>query len=105
MEIPIACVRGELGEEERERHRRLMADLRLQMQEVRELPEGLSFRFPAEAIASVAELMGIERRCCPFLELRLEARASEPHVWLTLEGPPGTKDVLKAELQLMSASR
>jgi hypothetical protein len=105
MEIPIACVRGEFGDEERERHRRLFTDLGSRVQEIRELPEGLSFRFPAEAIAPVAELMSIERRCCPFLELRLEARASEPHVWLTLEGPAGTKEVLKAELQLISTAR
>jgi hypothetical protein len=101
MEIPIACVRGEFGEADRERHRSLLADLRLVVQEIRELPEGLSFRFPAEAIPAVAELMSIERRCCPFLELRLEARGSEPHVWLTLEGPAGTKEVLKAELRLL----
>jgi hypothetical protein len=100
--IPIACNRGELAPGEPERQRELFRTLGSRLQETRELPRGFAYRFPAEALAEIAELMGIERRCCSFLELRLEVKASEPWVWLSVEGPEGAKDVVRAELQLRS---
>lgn len=101
-ELPIACNRAVLDTREKARQVELFAELRARVEEVRELPRGFAFRFPADGLARVAELMAIERRCCSFLELKLEARASEPHVWLTVEGPEGTKDVLQAELPIFS---
>jgi hypothetical protein len=102
MELPIVCSRRELSREEQERQRSFISELLTTALEKRQLPNGLFFRFPAESLSKVAELMAIERCCCPFLDIRLEARASEPWVALTLEGPAGTREVLEAELQLLS---
>ncbi|MGH9337816.1 MAG: hypothetical protein ACRD21_29030 [Vicinamibacteria bacterium] len=102
MDLPIVCNRDALAPGEPDRQKELFRELGRELQEVRELPRGFSYRFPAESLAKVAELMGIERRCCSFLELKLEVKASDPHIWLTVEGPEGAKAVVSAELQLRS---
>jgi hypothetical protein len=102
MELPIVCNRSELSREEQERQRLFLRDLLASALEKRPLPNGLFLRFPAESLSKVAELIAIERCCCPFLDVHLEAKASEPWVALTLEGPPGTREVLEVELQLLS---
>ncbi len=102
-ELPIACDRGALGAHEPIRQRELWSSLLADVEERRDLAEGYALKLPAARLADAAELMDIERRCCGFLKLRLvaEAGASEPHIWFTLSGPPGTKRVLDAELELM----
>lgn len=102
MELPIVCTRSDLPAAERERQRTLVLDLLKTALETRELENGFLLRFPAESLIPVAELVEIERCCCPFLDIRIETRAKEPGVFLTLEGPAGTKDVLRAELRLFS---
>jgi hypothetical protein len=37
--------------------------------------------------------------CCPFFDFRLELRA-DGVLWLSLTGPEGVKDLLRAEMQL-----
>ncbi len=100
-ELPIACDRGALGSHEPTRQRELWSSLLADVEERRELAEGYALKLPAARLADATELMDIERRCCGFLKLRLEAEASETHIWFTLSGPPGTKRVLDAELGLM----
>lgn len=104
-EPPIACDRGALGSNEPERQRTLWSRILEEVEQREELEGGYRFKLPAARLADAAELMAIERRCCGFLKLRLEADASEPHVWLTLEGPPGAKRVLDAELDLILGRR
>ena len=72
-------------------------------EERRELEEGYGFRLPAAKLKEAAELMGIERRCCGFLKLRLEADAAEPYVWFSLEGPDGTKKLLAEALEALES--
>ncbi len=100
-ELPIVCDRGTLASSEPTRQRELWASLLADVEERRELEEGYALKLPAARLRDAAELMGIERRCCGFLKLRLDAEASEPHIWFTLSGPPGSKRVLDAELELM----
>ena len=100
-ELPIVCDRDGLGSGELTRQEELWRSLLADVEERRELDEGYALRLPAVRLADVAELMGIERRCCGFLKLRLDADASEPYIWFALSGPAGTKSVLDAELGLM----
>jgi hypothetical protein len=102
QELPIACNRDPLRPGEKERQSELLAELGARLAETRELGSGFAFRFPAESLVLVAELMDIERRCCGFVRMKLEANAAEPDVWLTVEGPEGTKEVLRSELPLFS---
>lgn len=104
-ELPIACSRGALQPRDLERQRMLWRRVIEDSVGHEELEEGYRFELPAERLAEAAELMAIERRCCGFLELRLEAHAFEPHVWLTLHGPPGAKRILDVELELMLGRR
>jgi hypothetical protein len=104
-ELPIVCDRGALGMKETARQRELWGSLVSDIVERRELEHGYSLKLPATRIRDAAELMDIERRCCGFLKLSLEAQSSEPHVWFTLSGPPGSKGVLDAELGRMLSPR
>lgn len=105
IELPIACDRGALGPREPERQRELWSGVLADAEERQELDNGYRLKLPSARLADAAELMAIERRCCGFLKIRLEADAFEPHVWFTLEGPPGTKRVLDDELELMFGPR
>ena len=104
IEFPIVCDLGTLTAGERERQRELWSSVLSAAEERRELEEGYGFRLPAAKLQEAAELMAIERRCCEFLKLRLEADAAEPHVWFSLEGPDGTKKVLAEALESMTRS-
>ena len=95
IELPIASDRTTLGPDEPGRQRELWSSLLADVQERQQLPDGYRWRLPASRLADAAQLMGIERRCCGFLKLRLEADSSGAHVW---EGPPGAKRVLDAEI-------
>jgi hypothetical protein len=86
---------------ERSAHVRLIADLfTSQCEERTELENGYGFRFPAESLESLARFVSNERKCCPFLHIRLDVAPADGPVWLQLTGPEGTRDVLKAELTL-----
>lgn len=42
-------------------------------------------------------MIGMERRCCPFLTLQLSASGNDAYWLLTLTGPEGVKPLLRAE--------
>jgi hypothetical protein len=82
--------------------RRLMTEA---VEETRELPDGLAFRFPAEEYDSVTEFVGRERLCCPFLTFTLEVSPERGSLWLRLSGAEGVKDFIRAELHLPTLAR
>ncbi|HZR80961.1 MAG TPA: hypothetical protein VFD92_07680 [Candidatus Binatia bacterium] len=91
------CRLDALDPGERARHAELLASLRAAVDEVSERGDGFRFRLRAdpEAFARVAEWVGLERRCCPFLDFALEWRAgAAPH--LDLMGEPAAKAFLAA---------
>jgi hypothetical protein len=45
----------------------------------------------------IAEFVSNERLCCPFLEFTLNVIADEEPVSLSLTGPAGTQEFLRAE--------
>jgi hypothetical protein len=105
-ESPIACRMDALGASGRARHAALIAELTSTGPAVEELPEGFAFRFPSRPFLflRVAEWIGLERECCPFLEIRLDLEYSPQSMRVTVTGPPGTKDLLRAELPLAVAA-
>jgi hypothetical protein len=68
-----------------------------------ELPDGLAFRFPAEAYDTVVRFLAGERLCCPFLTFTLEITPERGALWLRLTGPAGIKEFIRAELHLPTA--
>jgi hypothetical protein len=77
--------------------RRLMTEV---VEEVRELPDGLSFQFPAREYDAVAEFMGRERLCCPFLTFAIELAPKQGSITLRLTGADGVVPFIRAELDV-----
>lgn len=69
------------------------------IQDVQAVENGFSFTFPNETklIARVGEFISNERLCCPFLKFTLTVFSNEEPVSLSISGPTGTQDFLRAE--------
>ena len=80
--------------------RRLMSEA---VTEIRELPDGLAFRFPAEEYEAVAQFVARERLCCPFLRFALELAPERGPLWLQVTGAAGVAAFIRAELHLPAA--
>jgi hypothetical protein len=85
---PIACVLGALTPEDRARQQALFDEHLTSVRERRERPDGYSFRYPNDPalFARIAELIGIEHRCCPFLDFNLEWAGADDAPWLHVGG-------------------
>ena len=101
-ESPFACNTKALDNTERQRWMALLVQLNTTKQEVRELPNGYAFRFPADTatIQTVAEFIAYERRCCPFFDLELAVTREGGPLWLRFMGRDGVKAFIKAEFKL-----
>ena len=97
-EIPIVCDLDALSPHERARRLELAEKLRARVLSRREEESGIELELPSEAALQheTLELILLERRCCPFLELRLEFRPAGGSTYLHVSGPPGTKEFLVA---------
>jgi hypothetical protein len=77
--------------------RRLMDDAAV---DIRELPDGFAFHFPADEYPAVTEFVRRERLCCPFLTFTVEVMPEQGPLVLRLTGPDGVKEFIRAELSL-----
>ncbi|MEP6904149.1 MAG: hypothetical protein ABJA66_20695 [Actinomycetota bacterium] len=62
-----------------------------------ELQNGFVFRFPLKEtmLQNLAGIIDLERKCCPFLNFRLDVEAGKDFVLLELTGAEGTKEIIK----------
>jgi hypothetical protein len=88
---PIACRLDLLSPAERRREQELLGLARQRLGEARETPGGYRFAVPPDWLGEVGELLGLERRCCPFLAFSLEIAAEQGEVTLHIHGGPGVK--------------
>ena len=97
-DVPIACNLEALSAPERERHAALLLELSRKVLEMRELPDGYAYRFAPEAgtTAAIAEWIGLERACCPFLRFSLDVEPNTGPVWLRLTGSARVKEFIGA---------
>jgi hypothetical protein len=100
-ETPLACNMNALTREQREDHSRVTAQLVKAMLCVREIQGGYAFVFPNESqyITGIAEFIVNERLCCPFLEFGLNVKPNNLSIALSLSGPVGTQEFLRAEFE------
>jgi hypothetical protein len=94
MEIPIAC---NLSDSELwERRQTILNFFRQNMVKVRPLPLGLAFSFQpsSEVLTRLAELVDLERRCCPFLTFRIVVEAGDLPIRLEVIGTAAVKEVI-----------
>jgi hypothetical protein len=105
MLTSFACDMTAIPAEKRGAHhaliRRLMTEA---VEEISELPDGLAFRFPAKEYDAVAEFVGRERLCCPFLTFALAIAPERGPLTLRLTGADGVKDFIRAELHLPAST-
>lgn len=99
---PLVCVLDALSPAEQERRQVLVRRLMGAVTAVHEEPDALRFNLDGgvESWLVAAELVTLERRCCPFLRLELVAPAALAPGWLRASGPDGTPAFLRAELGL-----
>lgn len=95
---PIAC--SLTTAELRDREATLLAQFRFAVIETEELQDGYAFRLPddGESIQVVANLITVERECCPFLAFNLVAHPNKGPVIVRVTGPTGTKEFLRSIL-------
>jgi hypothetical protein len=91
---PVVCSLS--APELREREAGLLASVAARILERVEIDEGLRLRFTVSdaLIADLAELISLERQCCPFLRFTLAVEPAGGPLWLELSGPPGTRAFL-----------
>src|SRR5277367_4394475 len=96
VEIPIACDLGAIAATDRPRYYGLRSMLRPAAVGKRELPNGIAIQISTErmTLAQVAEWISFERKCCPFLEFRIDVAPKSGPVWVSLTGRAGVKEFL-----------
>ena len=106
---PLACVPGAIPPAERAAHfalvTRLFADVARERSDLPAGEDGYAYRFDADALDDLARWIANERRCCPFLTFTVEPAPGGGPVWVRLAGPPGTRELLDAELPASPGAR
>jgi hypothetical protein len=98
-DIPLVCNMDVFTPDQRTAHIQTTTELIQAVQRVQEVENGYKFAFPNETdfISKVAEFILNERLCCPFLKFTLNVVSNSEPVSLSLTGPIGTQEFLRAE--------
>src|ERR1051326_7216130 len=98
----LACIINASSSSERSRFDVLLKKLKASVKQQRELKDGYAWELDGKGISlpEAAEWVTMERRCCPFLTLQLEAVGNDLDYWVKLTGPEGAKAFLGAEFKL-----
>ena len=86
--------------DERKAHIAAIAEVFGAVEEIRELPNGYSFRVTSEAsmLLKLADFIAKERLCCPFFGFSLHLEPEGGELWLSLTGRDGVKPFIQAEI-------
>ena len=100
-QTPLACNMGVFTSAQRESHIQNTTELIQAVQVVLEVENGYEFKFPNETryITKGAEFILNERLCCPFLNFTLNVFSNTESIALSLTGPSGTQEFLRAEFE------
>lgn len=98
-ETPLVCNMGVFTPVQRELHIRTTTELIQAVQSVQGVENGYELKFPNETefISKLADFISNERLCCPFLKFTLNIVSTDKPVSLSLTGPVGTQEFLRAE--------
>lgn len=99
-ESSFACNMTALTPEERKAHIAAIAQVFGAVEEIRELPDGYSFRVTNDTpmLLKLADFISKERLCCPFFGFSLELEPEGGDLWLSLLGREGVKPFIQAEI-------
>jgi len=78
----------------------VIASLKQQILEKKELQSGYAFRFSGtdEVLDELTEFIKTERECCDFFTFAISVSGDKSEAWLELTGADGVKDFIRAEL-------
>jgi hypothetical protein len=95
----FACRANALDRTQRKRQQELLDLMRRSAKATDELTNGYALRLPTDPLLfqQAAEWIGLERRCCPFVQFTLEWKQDDS-VWVRFTGAPGVKAFLAAEM-------
>jgi hypothetical protein len=98
-DAPLICNMNVFTPAQRESHILTTTKLVQAIQRVQEVENGYEFTFPneTELIFRIADFISNERLCCPFLEFSLNVRSDRQPISVSLTGPIGTQEFLRAE--------
>lgn len=84
----------------RKRKETVIARLKQQMLDKKELQNGYAFKFEGtdNVIDELTEFIKTERECCSFFTFVLSVKGDKSEAWLELIGPEGVKDFIISEL-------
>jgi hypothetical protein len=90
----VACSLGE--QDLAQRRQELARDLFAFAEQVDELPDGYTWRFPGDGAwhDKLLDFVAAERRCCTFFRIELVFEPGLGPVWLTLRGPEETNSFI-----------
>ncbi len=94
-EIPIACTLD--NKELQERRRNFLSKVAESLIDYEKLPDGFRYRFPAEdaLLQNLMSVINLERKCCRFLNFKLNLEAGKDFVSLDLTGGRGAKEAIQ----------
>ena len=98
---PLVCNMNVFTPAEHENHIQNTVQLFRSVQNIQEIENGYEFIFSnpsgTDILTRMAEFISNERRCCPFLKFTLTINTDPQPSALTLTGPEGTQEFLRAE--------
>lgn len=79
----------------------VIASLKKQVIEKKELTNGYSYKFKGmdSVVDELADFVKTERLCCDFFDFELKVAGDSSSAWLTITGAKGAKDFIKTELE------
>ena len=86
----------------RERKATVIASLKKQVIEKKELKNGYAYKFTGSdsTVDELANFIKTERQCCDFFTFNISVSGDKSEAWLQITGPKGTKDFIKDELDM-----
>ncbi|MES1181230.1 MAG: hypothetical protein ABUL44_00390 [Flavobacterium sp.] len=85
----------------RERKATVIASLKKQVLEKKELKNGFAYKFAGNdnTVDEITNFIKTERQCCSFFKFNMSING-DSETWLEITGPKGAKDVIINELEL-----
>lgn len=82
------------------RRETVIASIKSQLVEKKELENGYAFKFPGsdKMVDELTEFIKTERECCDFFTFNLSISGDKSTAWLELTGVEGVKDFISEEL-------
>ncbi len=86
----------------RKRKETVLASLKKQILERKELKNGYAYKFPGndKMLDELTEFIKTERQCCDFFVFNLSISGDKSEIWLELTGVEGAKDFIDGELAI-----